>query len=121
MVATHGIIHAKPATQRIQIIRHAGKARFRHRQAVNHAAAIQGRALTPKQLSIQKAEIEGRVMRNDFGITQEFQQLTRNRREFRLAGDITIGEAVNARSLGRDIAFRINHAVKRLTRWQQIE
>jgi len=35
-------------------------------------------------------------MRNDLGISQEFQELIGNRSEFRLAGDITIREAMNA-------------------------
>ena len=117
MVTAHGIIHAKPAAQRIQIIRHARVARFRHGQAVNHAAAIQRRALAAEQLSIQKAEIKRRVMRNNLGIPQEGQQPISNFSEFRLACDIAIGEAMNARCLSRDIAFRINDPVKRLTGW----
>ena len=60
-------------------------------------------------------------MGNDVGIAEKQHQRLSDIHEFWLAGDIAIGEAVNARCLGGDIAFRVNQAVKYLARWQQVE
>ena len=85
----------EPAAQRIKAVRKAGKARLGKRQCVNHTGGVQTWAAEQRELSVEKAEIERRVMRDQLILGQKLYELVDDIGKARLAPQILKREAVN--------------------------
>jgi hypothetical protein len=66
-------IDRETATERIETVRHSGKAHLRQGQRVDHARGRQGGSAEAEELRIQECEVERCVVRDELCVAEELQ------------------------------------------------
>ena len=99
----------------------AWMARARERQRIDHPAHRHARPAAALQFGIQKAKVEGRVVRYKGAILDELEQLVGLVAEQRLVGQKGVGQAVHHLGLERHVPFGIEISVIVTARLNPVE
>lgn len=107
--------------ERVQAVLGARMQRAGNRDAVDHAAQVNGLPAAALQLGIQEAEVEPRIVRDQLGVAQKGEQRFRLTAEQRLVGQEAVGEAVHSLRGSRHRALRIEIGVEALAGGNSID
>ncbi len=122
--AVLGAARIVDAVANTQVVEPIGSARMlaaRQKQRVDEALARHQALAGPLQLRIQEAEIEDRIVRHQWGIADEFQELLGDLGKQRLVAQKVARQAMHRESLRRHVALGIEIAVKVLSARDAIE
>ena len=98
-------VDAEARAERVEIVLGAGMALLRDRQSVDHPRHADMRSPAARELAIEEAEVEGRVMRHQRRVGDELDQLVNQLREQRLGAQEVAAQSMNPRRLLGHVAL----------------
>ncbi|CAM2158074.1 hypothetical protein PT2222_40072 [Paraburkholderia tropica] len=112
------VADAEAVAQRIERIAFAREDLLGLHQRVDHLAAmlLERRLADHRKLGIEKADVERRVVNDQFRAANEVENLVRDFGEFRLVGEEFGGQAVHRERAGVAVAFRVDVEVQVVAR-----